>query len=350
MLGFDDPVPISNAGLAGTLSNMAVGDFDGDGHVDIAIGMVDSSKIWVSYGLGGGLFDVPKSFYSGPRPATIHAASLGSDTPMDLVVGGSGAIVVLNGIAGESFSAPETLAAFGGTPKEIASADFDNDGIQDVAATVYFPPGQGDVTALYAFAGYPRAVTAIEVTSGGDHIAAGNVAGNSNMDVVVTGSVVAGTVGIFRGNGDGTFQPPDEAPMGNFPGPIGLADLDLDGDSEIGVAFNSNPGLWMIRWQPSAPIVLDSTYAEGYPVSCVATGDLNLDGRDDFAVGSFGNADSWILVNDGNRHLKPPFAASTGGTSNQIAVADVDGDGKNDVVLAYLAIGGYLRYLRNTTH
>lgn len=57
-----------------------------------------------------------------------------------------------------------------------------------------------------------------------------------------------------------------------------------------------------------------------------------------------------VLVNDGNRHLKPPFAANSGGTSNQIAVADVDGDGKNDVVLAYLAIRGYLRYLKNTTH
>ena len=67
--------------------------------------MTDSSRIWVSYGLGGGVFDVGKSFTCGARPSVIHAASLGSGAPADLVVGGMGVIVVLSGLSGESFSA-----------------------------------------------------------------------------------------------------------------------------------------------------------------------------------------------------------------------------------------------------
>ena len=86
---------LAGAGLGGALSNMVVGDFDADGRLDVAIGMIDSSKVWVSYGMGGGAFGAARTFITGPPPAAIHAMTFEVDAPQDLIVGGDGAIAVL---------------------------------------------------------------------------------------------------------------------------------------------------------------------------------------------------------------------------------------------------------------
>src|SRR5690349_7819557 len=57
---FAAPVAISGTGLGGTLSDFLVTDLNDDARPDLAVGMTDSSAIWVRFATGGGAF-TPRS-------------------------------------------------------------------------------------------------------------------------------------------------------------------------------------------------------------------------------------------------------------------------------------------------
>src|SRR5439155_18991020 len=123
----------------------AVGDFNGDGVPDLAVGTTSSTSISVLLGNGGGTFQAARFFASGSRPRSVAVGDFNGDGVPDLAVAnfGSGtdsdpgSISVLLGAGDGTFQAAQPFAA-GGTPVSVAVADFDGDGKPDLAvASVY---------------------------------------------------------------------------------------------------------------------------------------------------------------------------------------------------------------------
>ena len=143
------------------------------------------------------------------------------------------------------------------------------------------------------------------------------------------------------GNGDGTFQPvATYGTGGSTPTSVAVADLNGGGKLDLVVAtgvipvgFSSNISVFMGNG--------DGTFqpAVGYGISCdaesVAIADVNGDGKPDLVVACAGGTGTvGVLPGNGDGTFQPAAFYGSGGTyPSSVAVADVNGDGKLDILV-----------------
>jgi hypothetical protein len=223
----------------------------------------------------------------------------------------------------------------------VVSADFNGDGFADVVAlNTVVPPVYNNSSNLQTYLSTAAGAYAPPVsTPDGDnplYIASADLNGDGFNDVV-TASYADGALAVFFNNktSPGTFNP---ALVLNSPGASQLAIADMNGDglpdlvsADFGVSLflQTSPGTF------AAPI---SLYSGG--ANWVALGDLNGDGAPDVALTD--SVGVKVLMHTGaasSTTYATPMAVFTqtanlnviGG--NIIAIADVDGDGLNDLVI-----------------
>jgi FG-GAP-like repeat/FG-GAP repeat len=226
---------------------------------------------------------------------------------------------------------------------QIVTADFNADGIPDVAMLGTIPNGQ----ALSIFLGKPdgsfgsRVDYSLQATAQPSGFTVGDFNGDGKLDVIVINSIFSPPAIIFFGNGDGTLQPavPLDLGSGYAAGLCGdfNADGKLDlllmapgsGGGAVAIFFGNGDGTFQ------APVTYSVPAA-----SYLAMGDFNGDGNLDIAsagAGS-GSGEVSILINNGDGTFKSPVNYSIAGNVQALATADFNGDGKLDLVVPS---GGY---------
>jgi hypothetical protein len=223
----------------------------------------------------------------------------------------------------------------------VVAADFNGDGLADVVAlSTVQPSGSSTPSNIKTYLATSAGVYAAPVfTADGFnplYLASADLNGDGLMDVV-TASYDDGALGVFFNNktSPGTFNP---ALVLNSPGASQLAIADLNGDGlpdivsadfNVSLFVQTSPGTF------AAPI---SLYAGG--ANWVALGDLNGDGAADVALTDSvgvkllmhtGAASSTTFAAPVTVFTQSPNANVIGG--NIIAIADVDGDGLNDLII-----------------
>src|SRR5262249_52649114 len=138
--------------------SVAVGDFNGDGHSDLAVAnLTDNGAVSVLLGNGDGTFQSARSYAAGSRPSSLAVGDFNSDGHLDIaVVNGvdiadNRTVIILLGNDDGTFQSPQNYAV-GRNPDFVAVADFrdsvvvgefDGDGHLDLAvvngATAYAP-------------------------------------------------------------------------------------------------------------------------------------------------------------------------------------------------------------------
>ena len=162
-------------------------------------------------------------------------------------------------------------------------------------------------------------------------------------------------VSILLNAGAGVFGPGATFAVGSFPVSVAIADLNDDGTLDLAVADRQVSGetvsILLNTGTGSFGTATSFTGGPGFPVTFVAIGDLNGDGKPDLVVGH-GNSNTHvsILLNAGAGSFSAPTDVTTAGEyTASAAIADFDADGRPDLAVANLQFPAGVSVLLNTT-
>jgi hypothetical protein len=330
----------------------AVGDFDGDGRPDIV--SVNTAGTTFSLLLNATMFtfsgdladktDFPVTADQTNFPATaprgIVAGDFNNDGKLDLAVANSGTnnvSVFLGGDAGTFTLTGQSPFDSGSGAAAVAAADFDRDGVLDLAVA---NSGAGTVSIFTgSISSEHTAYTATLTTtvSVGDDpiaIAVGDFNGDGETDIAVVNHG-SDNVSILLGNGDGTFAAAINTAVGSSP--TGLAVSDFDRDGILDLAVTSSSGVTILLGVGNGHFTQPpgSPFAAGTNPSGVAAGDFDRDGKLDLAVANSGSDNVTILFGDGDGTFDgtSPSTVSVGTAPSAIAVGDFNRDGRLDLAV-----------------
>jgi hypothetical protein len=288
------------AGGAGA-NIIQIGDLNGDGVPDLVVSVTDDG-VGVLLGNGNGTFQAPVFYASGGGfPFSVAIADVNNDGIPDILVANEdGSVGVLLGNGDGTFQPVVTYALGTGSAQSIAVSELNGDGNPDlIVAGCCGAGGLGVVSLLFGNGDgtFQPAVALSSGAYGADFVAVADVNGDGVPDLLVSnsctigscGSGSAGAVSVFLGNGDGTFQSP--------------------------VIYNSG-GVW---------------------ASSVAVGDVNGDGAPDLVVTNAYSGSVGVLLGNGNGTFQDAVSYPSGGINprpNFVTIADVNGDGNLDLEVA----------------
>jgi hypothetical protein len=191
---------------------------------------------------------------------------------------------------------------------------------------------------------------AVTYDSGGmtaDSVAVADVNGDGKPDLLVANfydpSKASGSVGVLLGKGDGTFQSAVTyglSPAANIRS-IAVGDLNGDGRPDLVVATGGTPdGIRVMLGNGDGTFQPDvSSDPHGRPIS-VTVADVNADGKLDLLVANDGSDTVAVMLGLGNGRFGVPVIYSSGGAgADSVAVMDVNGDGNLDFVVANCSSG-----------
>jgi hypothetical protein len=358
----------------GSYSPMTVGDLNGDGKLDVVFGDAEGNAIVVTQGDGTGKF-TQKGYYPSVYSAdSVYITDFDGDGNNDILVGiasegffgpvaaGGGLGEVLLGKGNFTFSQPAALlpqvsgVKLANGPSSLAVADLNGDSKQDVAAVGATNASPGLVTVETWTNGGGGALTAgtpvnFSILGGGFEapgiVVATPLSGTSPIDLVVAGLQSSGNnegaIQTAINGGTGTFTV--KSTVLNVAAPVAaLAAGDFNADAKGDLAFIMNDGnsdatdaLYIALGNGDGtfktPTILDTTMNSG---GLVFVADVNNDGKPDIVAvqgaQDFGASTVRVYLNQGTTFAAPKtFQTPDSASVSDVIVADLNGDGKIDL-------------------
>jgi Bacterial Ig-like domain (group 3)/FG-GAP-like repeat len=323
--------PGANYGTNGSLTSVAIADFNGDGIPDIAaLDLGSSNGVQIFYGNSTprGTFTTGPSYYTN----------------------GSGAGGIKNGAFNQIVTGNFNQTARNQDGQtDIAVANY-----ADNTVSVLLNDGSGKGTFL------PAVTYTLSAGGKAQTIATADVNHDGFLDLVVTNYGSTGAVSVLLGQADGTFlaAAPTTFPF-NYPGNIALGDLDGDGKLDlavtiddatkgtgVAVAKGNGDGTFQTAFLFATTTLQDTNLElnQAYPGD-VKIFDLNGDSKNDliYSNASFGTKPDYgtvgVLYNTGTNPFATgmfydPVEYAAGSVVYSLALADVNNDGAMDVVMA----------------
>ncbi|HZW78868.1 MAG TPA: FG-GAP-like repeat-containing protein, partial [Candidatus Deferrimicrobiaceae bacterium] len=356
--------------------SVTVADLNGDGKPDLIVtsqcnnSNCNLGSVGVLLGNGDGTFQAASSYSTGGQDAySAVAADVNGDGKLDVIVAdqcdysndcGNGVVAVLLGNGDGTLQTPFVYNSGGRAISSVLVNDVNGDGKSDILATNGCADNSCSSGAVGVLLGNGNGTFEAPISynpggSGSSSVAMADLNGDGKLDLLVANACTSnsnctnGTVGVLFGNGDGTFLPPVAYGTGGTDTfSVALADVNGDGKLDLLVANtcnnssscnNGSVGVLLGNgdgtFQPATAYSSAGLYADA-----VAVGDINGDGKPDLVVtnecngnsctnGSFG-----VLLGNGDGTFQAAVSYNSGGvTATSVALADVNGDGKLDLLL-----------------
>jgi hypothetical protein len=348
------PTPAgNNARLAtGTApGSVEVADFNGDGKPDLGVANEQSGTVTVLLGDGKGRFAEAKGspFAAGRQPNDIAVGDFNRDGKLDLAFANHEEkhLTVLLGDGQGGFKpAPGSPVAVEVRPHThgLAMGDLNGDGNPDLVTdswgndqvAVLFGDGKGGFKSgpFLAVGKHPY-----------QRVRIADVSGDGKDDIITT-NLEGDNVTILLGDGRGGFKPSAGSPFpcGDFPFSVAIGDV--DGDSKADLAIVNSPSSTADRRGQDGLTVLlgngtggfkkmaGSPFATGRVPNRLAIGDVNGDGVGDVAVSNTESDNVTLFLMGSHGTVASASTIAAGRRPKGIALRDLNGDGKADMVIA----------------
>jgi hypothetical protein len=316
--------------------------------VILSAALIGGAIVWPCHAVE--LFGPRLSVSLGDGPSHATSADFDGNGVADLAVANSGdgtvTVVLADGQGGFEVAPPVELEL--PDPNAIAAGDFNADGMADLAVTHLWDDALsvllGDGTGGFSVVGE------VAVGSRPTFVGADDFDFDGTTDLVVANGGHH-TVTVLSGNGDGDFSLTAEIATGSFPRAIGIADLNGDGPVDLAVANMWSSSISILigdgfgGFEPAPEVMVGENGEDRRPNSIVVD-DFDLDGDADLAVANAAADSVSILLGDG----QGGFGAvrdvpDVGDSPAWLAAGDFDDDGDADLAVTDLA-GNTVRILR----
>lgn len=283
--------------------HFVLGDVDGDGRPDVVATHPDLDQVSVLLqdATRPGQFRTPQVFDAGGDVYEVALGDFDGDGHTDIVASddlatSSGLVLLRQDPASPGrFLAPQRLAV-GHPTFQVVAADFDDDGRLDLAAA-----GSGRVTVLRQGAGgtfgVATTVATVDPRRSLDFLAAADMNGDGRADLVfaaaanVGAGIDAAEVGVvLREAAPGTFAAAVlTGRSGAESWTYALGDVDGDGRPDLAQAkLTRDPDVLLQRAQAPTALVAAASLDVPAPIGQVAIGDVDADGRPDVVATGYG--------------------------------------------------------------
>ncbi|MFQ5530803.1 MAG: FG-GAP repeat domain-containing protein [Gemmatimonadota bacterium] len=266
---------------------LASADLDGDGLQDLAVANHDTEYVTLLFGVPGGGFEVRSSsrlhVNVSPHPHAVRLSDIDGDGHADLLVDDRGAEAIrLYRSEGTGGFGEFTRISVGGDPyRGMLLADLDGDDATDLVT-----PNPDHVSVLFGdgTGGFAQDTT-LRPGFGPFSVAAADFNGDGLTDLAAGSGEGAGALAVWLGGAGGVFSAGGD--YGLAVGPTKVAAADLTGDGQAEVIATSYIGGEVAVLSGGGEATLYRIDLDGYPYG-VATGDFDGDGRIDFAIANDG--------------------------------------------------------------
>jgi FG-GAP-like repeat/FG-GAP repeat len=314
-------------------NNLSVGDFNGDGFPDVIVSGADPvtgvASIGVMLGNGDGTFQPAVNFPSGtgdPFDLSV-TGDFNGDGHIDVaLIPQSGRVVVLLGKGDGTFGSPIAAGKINTRPGCIAAADFNQDGKLDLTVGTDVLLGKGD----------GRFQAPIAVPEGNCGVAIADLNHDGILDLITGNSPSDDhSIRVHLGNGTGKFDAGTPYHTGSAAGNvIKSADLNGDGSNDIVVLNGGGFDFTILLNKGDGTFTVGKTYNGGPGAYSFFIADLNQDKKSDLAFTVEGRMG--MIPGNGDGTFQAELAqndrfAATGVVRTFIA-ADVNNDHKPDLV------------------
>ena len=324
-------------------------------------------------GAGTASFPASVPFGTGSGPGVVTLGDVNGDGKDDLVVtnftGGTVSVLLNATVPGATTPSFVSQVPFttGGNPNGVALGDVNGDGKLDLAVGSW---DNGTVSVwlnqTVPGAATPSFAPQVSLATGGNvaHIAFGDMNGDGKVDMVVS-NYFSGTVSVLLNQTVPGAVTPSFAPQvlfaaQGFASYTALGDLNGDGKLDLAVVNNTenSTNVSVLLNQTAAGVATPSfapavAFTTGLKPYGIVMGDLNGDGKLDLAVTNMRDGTISALLNTtASGATTPSFAPqvsfAAGAVPYGIAIGDMNGDGKVDLVATHID-GNTVSVLLNTT-
>ncbi len=326
----DQQYPVGPGG-----SFILAGDFNGDGKPDLAVSNNGSGSTTGSVSVllnnGNGTFQAAQTTAVNGFPFSLALGDFNGDGKLDVAVSddGNALVWVLPGNGNGTLGTPASYPTGGGNGLSLVAADFNGDGIFDLAMSklngVSVLIGNGDGT----FKAPILTNTADDIS----YAAFADLNHDGKMDLAVAYQHLS-MISVLLGKGDGTFQTPVNYGATAYTNSFGI--LPLDDGTFLVVTYDNNSSQLVAAYCPGDGTLNLPQLTAAPSAQAMVAADVNGDQIPDLILAARNSLDVMLVNNSG---IQSPVAYPLSGTlgtlnAGSLATGELNGDNMPDFVVA----------------